>query len=90
MRLGGGLLIYTLVLLASSTPSLSQDIARDPLIREQKTVVVDGQAETWQLRWASEPKSACGSEEADMSLTCPCDGFAYGEEGRLSLIRKRG
>jgi hypothetical protein len=58
-----------------------------PLIREQRRVVVNGVAEIWRLKWRSRPKPACAPEE--LSLTCPCAGFAYGESGDLDLIRIR-
>ena len=43
-------------------------------IREEKTVVVDGEKEIWQLRWLSKPATSCGAEDAEISLTCPCSG----------------
>lgn len=58
-----------------------------PLIREQRRVVVNGVAEIWILKWRSRPKPACAPDE--LSLTCPCAGFAYGESGDLDLIRSR-
>jgi hypothetical protein len=58
-----------------------------PLVREEQTVVVDGATEVWQLKWAAVPKLVC--EPNDISLTCPCTGFAYGEGGDLMLIRMR-
>src|ERR1700676_1146204 len=68
--------------------SLAAGIDNGP-IREQKTVLVDGVKEIWQLRWATRPKSICGAKDAETSLACPCSGFAYGEEGKLSLVRLR-
>lgn len=59
----------------------------NPLIREEQKVVVKGVPETWRLEWQSPPQSACGPEEIDLAITCPCSGFAYGESGRLDLIR---
>jgi hypothetical protein len=59
-----------------------------PLVREQQTVVVNGVSEVWQLRWRAIPEPMC--EPSDVSLTCPCMGFAYGEAGDLDLIRLRG
>jgi len=58
-----------------------------PLIREERAVVVNGVEETWQLRWAAPPKPVC--EPSDVSLTCPCQGFAYGEGGELDVVRLR-
>jgi len=59
------------------------------LIRQQKMVMVDGKPEIWRLQWEAKPTPACGVEEAEVSLTCPCSGFAYGEKGPLALIRLR-
>ncbi len=56
------------------------------LIREQKTVMVDGKPEVWRLQWEAKPNPACGADDADVSLTCPCSGIAYGEEGPLALV----
>jgi hypothetical protein len=58
-----------------------------PEIREEQTVMVGGVAEAWQLKWRGKPKQVC--EPSDISLTCPCSGFAYGEGGDLDLIRLR-
>lgn len=58
-----------------------------PLIREQRRVVVNGFAEIWTLKWRSRPQPECAPEQ--LSLTCPCMGFAYGESGDLDLIRTR-
>jgi hypothetical protein len=62
---------------------------RASLVREQKTVMVNGSPEIWRLQWESKPTTLCGAEDAEMSLTCPCSGFAYGEQGKLALIRIR-
>jgi len=58
-----------------------------PLIREEQTVVVDGVSEVWRLEWRKPPQPACPPVED--SLTCPCNGFAYGEGGDLYLVRVR-
>jgi hypothetical protein len=64
--------------------------ADDPaLVREQKTVMVDGKREIWRLQWGAKPSPICGVEEADISLTCPCSGFTYAEQAPLALIRIR-
>lgn len=60
-----------------------------PRIREQKTVVVNGKPERWRLEWERKPTPACGADEQDVSLTCPCSGFAFGEQGPLALVRVR-
>lgn len=62
---------------------------RTDLIREQKVVTINGIAETWRLEWTAPPQNVCGADEGDVSLTCPCSGFAYGEEGHLALVRIR-
>lgn len=59
-------------------------------LREQTTVSVHGQAEQWQLVWHGKPKPICGPQDVEMAITCPCTGFAYGEVGKLNLVRKRG
>lgn len=56
------------------------------LIREERSVVVNGQSEIWRLEWESPPKLVCGPE-SDLWLTCPCSGFAYGESGEVDLVR---
>jgi hypothetical protein len=63
--------------------------AGDLLIRQQKSVIVDGVAEVWQLRWDKKPEPVCAADDAEVSLTCPCSGFAYGEQGNLALVRDR-
>jgi len=62
----------------------------DSLLREERTVIVNGIAETWQLRWAKPPSSYCGPESVLKAISCPCRGFAYGETGTLLLVRLRG
>jgi hypothetical protein len=59
------------------------------MIREERSIVVDGAQETWRLQWAAPPKLYCGADERDISLTCPCMGFAYGEVGDLYAVRLR-
>jgi hypothetical protein len=60
-----------------------------PLIREQRTVVVNGATEIWQLRWKSAPKPVCGAEDMSETIGCHCWGFAYGEGGEMDLVRMR-
>ncbi len=59
-----------------------------PLVREEIRIAVNGVPEKWQLRWSSRPAPLC--EPNELSLTCPCIGFAYGESGELALTRSRG
>ncbi|MBX7198215.1 MAG: hypothetical protein K1X51_02455 [Rhodospirillaceae bacterium] len=60
------------------------------LVRDQTTLTVNGARETWQLVWAEPPKEVCGPAEVSSAATCPCSGFAYGEYGRLNLVRRHG
>ncbi len=57
------------------------------LIREERRVVVNGVEEVWRLQWKSPPKPVCDANELWMAITCPCQGFAYGESGQLDLVR---
>ena len=59
------------------------------LVREQHAVQVNGAYETWKLEWETLPAAACGPDDVAVALACPCSGFAYGEAGRLSLVRLR-
>ena len=58
-----------------------------PTIREEQNVTVNGISETWRLQWRTTPKPFC--EPTQLSLTCPCQGFAYGEQGDIYLVRLR-
>jgi hypothetical protein len=58
-----------------------------PTTREEAAVTVNGVEEIWALRWKSAPKPECA--EYYMAITCPCNGFAYGEAGELELVRMR-
>lgn len=59
-------------------------------LREQRSVTVGGVAEAWQLVWEAKPQPICGPDDVEMAMTCPCTGWAYGEMGKLSLVRERG
>ena len=63
--------------------------AGEPVVREERAVTVSGASEVWQLIWDAPPASVCGPEDVSMAITCPCSGLAYGEFGKLSLVRKR-
>ena len=56
-------------------------------IREEQTITIGGVSETWRLEWQALPKPYC--EPNEESLTCPCEGFAFGEIGDLFLVRLR-
>jgi len=58
------------------------------LLREEKSVVVDGVSEVWRLVWKHAPTPVCTPDDAD-AFTCPCSGFAFGEKGQLDLVRIR-
>lgn len=58
-------------------------------VREQREVVIHGLREQWRLEWKGPAKPYCGANELSMAITCPCEGFAYGESGDLYLVRAR-
>lgn len=61
------------------------------VLREEKSVAVDGIQETWQLVWEGKPaESLCGPHQVFMAITCPCTGFGYAEQGKLFLVRHHG
>jgi len=80
----------TLVLCLSLALSSALSAATGDIPRESRSVMVGGKAELWQLVWEGKPSSVCGPEDVETAMTCPCTGFAYGEMGRLSLVRKSG
>ena len=61
----------------------------EPIVREERAVTINGVKEIWQLVWNEPPATVCGPEDVSMAITCPCSGWAYGEYGKLSLVRKR-
>jgi hypothetical protein len=65
--------------------------AQDPasLIREEQKIFINSVEETWSLEWLGAPKPVCSADEPDTWSTCPCAGFAFGEKGNLTLVRKR-
>lgn len=63
-------------------------LSTTPILREETTVVVDGVEEVWGLQWLGSPKPVCGPDGDDW-MTCPCEGFVFGESGDLRLVRKR-
>jgi hypothetical protein len=84
---------------ASASPSASPVAALDAatsattaaspsqaVVREEKTVVVDGVSETWRLEWIRPPVPACMDSTWE---TCACAGFSFGEKGDLDLVRTR-
>ncbi|HEY0564505.1 MAG TPA: hypothetical protein VGC88_02920 [Terriglobales bacterium] len=83
-------LLTTVLLSAGSSQSTGMQAAVEypsPLVREEQKVTVNGTPETWRLQWSASPGPEC--EPSDVSLTCPCMGFAYGEAGDLYLVQLR-
>jgi hypothetical protein len=80
---------FCLIVMTMSSPAHSNETA-EQVLREQQTVSVQGVKETWQLVWDGKPSTVCGPDEVYMAITCPCLGFAYGEYGKLLLVRRRG
>jgi len=57
-------------------------------LREQRDVAIGNRVEQWRLEWVSQPSEICRpNDESEEWLTCPCHGFAFGEEGDLDLVR---
>ena len=71
------------------TAAFTASAAGDPVVREEKAVTINGASETWRLVWDAPPATVCGPEDVSMATTCPCSGLAYGEYGKLSLVRTR-
>jgi hypothetical protein len=80
-------LVTTLNAFAQSDSHLRSSEYPTPTIREEQNITVDGEREIWRLQWGTLPTPYC--EPSDVSLTCPCTGFAYGEAGDLFLVRLR-
>lgn len=76
------------IVMTIPSPAYSNETAKQA-IREQRTVNVLGMKETWQLVWDGKPATVCGPDDLDMAITCPCSGVAYGEYGKLFLVRRR-
>jgi hypothetical protein len=55
-------------------------------VREVRKISIAGTEETWQLRWTSQPRPFCEAGGI-MWYTCPCGGFAFGEAGKLDVVR---
>lgn len=59
-------------------------------VRETRTVTVGGTQEEWTLKWSGPVKPVCAATDLAQAATCPCAGYAYGEQGQLVLERQRG
>ena len=83
------ILLATALSLGYAMPEVQRDaVTPASLIREEKAVMVGGITELWRLQWKEPPRLACPPAE-DISFTCPCQPFAYGETGELDLVRLR-
>ena len=61
-----------------------------PWVRERHRLLVDGTAESWTLAWGEKPRdSSCSPAAVDTTISCPCLGFGYAEQGHLVLTRRR-
>src|SRR5471030_306271 len=77
--------LYILACLAMFT----FDSMAEETIRQKQKVIVNGEMEEWLLKWTGPVKPVCASSDLPTAMTCPCAGFAYGEQGKLSLERTR-
>ena len=77
------------LLVLSATPAIAAP--ETALVREQRSVTINGVKEVWRLAWRGTPRdsSSCGPAEPEMALTCPCSGAAYAQVGDLVLERER-
>ena len=69
--------------------SMAMHARADDTVRQRRTVLVDGVREEWTLRWAGPVRPVCPASALAQAATCPCSGFAYGEQGQLFLDRER-
>jgi hypothetical protein len=92
-----GILILLVVLFGATAlvgrhaPAPSQKAAvtvENKLIREQLELDAPSLHEVWRIEWKTPPDSKCPPND-DLSLSCPCNGFAFGEQGVAELVRSR-
>jgi hypothetical protein len=69
---------------------LRHEAAAEESLRDQRVVTVAGAREIWRLVWEGKTGTVCGPEDINWAITCPCSGWAYGEYGKLVLVRSRG
>jgi hypothetical protein len=84
----GVVAVVGLICLALSV-GLPRRSAAEPVVREQRSIVVNDIKQTWRLVWDGTPGTVCSPDEVYMAVTCPCAGWAYAEFGKLSLFRSR-
>jgi hypothetical protein len=83
------LLVTVLAVLCAGLPHAARARTRNFTVREQRSLVVHGIEETWQLVWVGRYHPACAPDDMDSSTSMPCSGIAYGEYGNLWLVRRR-
>ncbi|WP_206238849.1 hypothetical protein [Novosphingobium terrae] len=77
------------ILALFAAPLLAAAPAKD-VVREERQVVIHGVKETWRLIWRGKPKEgACSPQDLDTAVACPCNSFAYAQEGIAFLERRR-
>ena len=77
-------------LVSGEVMGVASPAARHPgyEVREGHKIVVHGVEERWRLEWVGRPRPACSPDQPEW-MTCPCNGFAFGERGNLVLVRER-
>lgn len=81
--------LYAVILAAGVLPMAGSTRPTSVTVREERTVIVNGVREIWQLVWIGAHSGYCKPPEEVMPYSCPCAGFAYGEVGKLLLVRRR-
>ena len=87
--------VFVLVSLLGVAPALSEQSGqtktkpKSSRVRESHRLLINGVEEVWRLEWETAPVPSCSPQDPDW-MTCPCDGFAFGEQGKLTLVRLSG
>ena len=84
-----GLLCWAAFLQSQNSAPMETSEYPATSVREQQEIVIHGLREQWRLEWKGPAKPYCGANQVSMAMTCPCEGFAYGESGDLYLVRAR-
>lgn len=88
-RMTTGRILAALALLVAPAGIAAAKTADAPVIREAQHLNVNGVDEIWRLQWDRKPHPECTPSVDPSWSTRPCDPFAFGEAGPLSLIRLR-